>query len=73
MDIKQIRDLSVEQIGQEIDGLQKEVMKLRLGNKIGIVDNPIEIRRKKRTIARMKTVLTEKQGGAFIQLEKAGN
>ena len=63
MDVKQIREMSAEQIGQEIDGLQKEVMKLRMGNKIGTVDNPVEIREKKRTIARMKTILTEKANG----------
>jgi large subunit ribosomal protein L29 len=60
MKSEKIREMSVEGIGNEIGDLQKEVMKLRLGNRTGTVDNPLEIRRKKRTIARMKTILTEK-------------
>jgi large subunit ribosomal protein L29 len=60
MKIQDIREMSAENIGREIDSLQKEVMRLRLGNRIGTVENPVEIRYKKRTIARMKTVLTEK-------------
>ena len=60
MKIEQIREMSTEDISKEIDGLQKELMSLRMGNKIGTVDNPLEIRHKRRTIARMKTVLTEK-------------
>ncbi len=59
MKIEQIREMSSEDLIKEIDSIQKEVMNLRMGNKIGTVDNPLEIRHKRRTIARMKTVLTE--------------
>jgi len=61
MKVEQIRDMSGEEITKEIDGLQKELMKLRMANKIGTVDNPLEIRTKRRTIARMKTILVEKR------------
>ena len=60
MKVEQIREMKVEDIHKEIDGLQKELMHLRMGNKIGTVDNPLEIRHKRKTIARMKTILTEK-------------
>ena len=61
MKIEQIREMSVENIQKEIEGLQVKQMQLRMGNAIGTVDNPVEIRQNKRTIARMKTILTEKQ------------
>jgi len=60
MKIEQIREMSVQDIQTEISALQKEVMNMRMGNKIGTVENPVEIRFKKRAIARMKTILTEK-------------
>lgn len=60
MKIEQIREMNTDDIRTEITGLQKELMAMRMGNKIGTIDNPIEIRHKKKTIARMNTVLTEK-------------
>lgn len=63
MKIEQIREMSVADISKEIEGLQVKQMKLRMGNAIGTVDNPVELRQNKRTIARMKTILTEKQRG----------
>ena len=64
MKVEQIREMSDEEIVQEIDSLQKELMKLRMGNKIGTVDNPLEIRTKRRAISRMKTILVEKRAQA---------
>ena len=64
MKVDQIREMTDEQIVSEIDSLQKDLMKLRMGNKIGTVDNPLEIRTKRRTIARMKTILVEKRAQA---------
>ena len=61
MKIEQIRDMKTAEINEEIEEHQKKLMHLRMGNKIGTVENPIEIRRVKRTIARMKTILTEKK------------
>ena len=65
MKAEQIRTMKVEDIRSDIDSLEQELMHLRMSNKLGTVENPLSIRDKKRTVARMKTILTEierKQG-----------
>lgn len=60
MSIQDIREMEDGVIHEEIVNLEKEIMHLRMGNVIGSVDNPIQIRQKKRDVARMKTVLRER-------------
>ena len=60
MSIQELREMEDGVIHEEIVNLEKEIMHLRMGNVIGSVDNPIQIRQKKRAVARMKTVLRER-------------
>lgn len=60
MNIQEIRDMEDSVILEEITNAEKELMHLRMGNVIGSVDNPIQIRHKRRTVAKMKTVLRER-------------
>jgi len=57
MKVEEIREMNDQEINASIDKLEKELMHLRLGNAIGTVDNPTQIRYKRRDIARLKTVL----------------
>ena len=59
MKIEEMRAQSAENLRKEINDAQIDLMKMRMSNKIGNLDNPVDIRKRKRTIARMKTVLTE--------------
>lgn len=61
MEIHKIRELDDTTIQNEVTSLQKELMNLRLGNAIGTIENPIRIRHKRRDLARMKTVLRERE------------
>lgn len=61
MKVDQIRDMKSDEIQTQIVDMQKEVMHLRMSNAIGTSESPVEIRHKKRAIARMKTVLRERQ------------
>lgn len=61
MKIGNIRDMSDTDISQEISSLEREIMDLRMGNTIGTVENPTMIRFKKRDVARLKTVLRERE------------
>lgn len=61
MKVESIREMENDAINQEIDKTEKELMSLRMGNTIGTVDNPLEIREKRRDVARMKTVLRERE------------
>ncbi len=60
MKAKEIRNLSVEQINAKIADLKEELFNLRFQAALGSAENPSKMNEIKRTIARMKTVLTEK-------------
>lgn len=60
MKIKEIREMTNEAIVEHIANIEKELMHLRLGNAIGTVESPIQIRQKRRDIARMKTIQTQR-------------
>ncbi len=58
---KEIRELSVEEINKKIADLKEELFNLRFQAALGTAENPSRMNEIKRTIARMLTVLTEKQ------------
>ena len=59
MNVKEIRDLSNEELEKEITSLKEELYTLRFAQATGNLENPARMRDKK-TIARIKTVLTER-------------
>lgn len=60
MKIKEIREMTDEAIVEHIANTELELMHLRLGNAIGTVESPIQIRQKRRDIARMKSIQTQR-------------
>jgi len=62
MEADQIRDLSIEEIETRIDEEEEELEELAFQHAIqGRLENPIILRTKRRFIARLKTILNEKQ------------
>lgn len=57
----EIKNLSVEDIKAKLVELRVTYNKTRLAHKISPVENPIQIRDLRRTIARLETELTNKQ------------
>lgn len=65
MEADQIRDLSIEEIETRIEEEEEELGELKFQHAIqGRLENPIILRTKRRFIARLKTVLNEKQHAA---------
>ncbi len=62
MNIKEIRDKSNDELLKTLDESKKELFDLRFQKATGTVDNPMRIRELKKTIARILTVLNEKEG-----------
>lgn len=60
MNIKQIRDKSNADLEKEIDSLKEELFNLRFQKATGQLENPLRIREVRKTIARIKTVITER-------------
>jgi large subunit ribosomal protein L29 len=61
MKATEIRQKSVEEMTQELEALHKEQFNLRMQNATGQLTRSSELKRVRRDIARIKTVLNEKK------------
>ena len=59
MKVKDIRNMSVEEMNNEISSLKEELFNLRFQLATGQLENPMRIREVKKAIARIKTVQRE--------------
>lgn len=64
MNIKEVKDKSNEELLKALDESKKELFDLRFEKATGTVDNPMRIRETKKTIARILTVLKERESQA---------
>ena len=62
MKAKEIRELRVEEIVQRIDEEEALINQNKFQHAIAALQNPMQIRHSRRLIARLKTILKEKQG-----------
>ena len=62
MTINEIRELSLEELEVKVNELKQELFNLKVQKTLGQLQNTAKIRDVKRTIARLKTVVTEKTG-----------
>ena len=63
MDAKSLRDLSVEELMSKHDQLKEELFNLRFQNAVGQLKNTSRIKEVKKTIARVLTIVHEKEQG----------
>ena len=61
MTAKEIRELSNTEIAQQIETLKDELFNLRFQQATGQLTNTARLKTVKKDIARMKTVLTERE------------
>ena len=61
MNAKEIRESTVEELQNKLADLKDELYKLRFQHAINQLDNPMRISAVKRDIARVQTVICEKQ------------
>ena len=61
MKVSEIRELSTEEIKTKIVELKKELFNLSFQKATGVIEKPSRIRDLRHTIARMKTVLRERE------------
>ncbi len=57
-EIKEVRALSVEKLQEKLQELKKDLFMLRMQNQL---DNPMQIAAVKKDIARIKTIIREKE------------
>ena len=61
MELKEMRDLDKEQLLGKLETSKQDLFKLRFQHVTGQLENPIAMREKRREIARIKTVINEKE------------
>ena len=61
---EQVREMSADELRSKERELQEQLFRLRFQKSIGQLDNALKIRETRRDIARVKTVLRQKQGPA---------
>ena len=61
MKATEVRAMSVEQLNEKLDSLKKDLFFLRMQHATNQLDNPIKISAVKKDIARIKTIIREKE------------
>lgn len=62
MNAQDLREKNEAELREELSGLLREQFNLRMQRGIGQLPSPHDLRRVRRDIARVRTVLTEKKG-----------
>jgi large subunit ribosomal protein L29 len=60
MKIKELREMSVEELGARRRELRQEMLNLRVQQQIGQLENPSRIQSLRREVARIETIVTER-------------
>ena len=60
-EMKEIRGLSVEKLEEKLQELKKDLFMLRMQHATNQLDNPMQIASVKKDIARIKTIIREKE------------
>jgi large subunit ribosomal protein L29 len=58
---EELRELNAEELGGKARELHEQLFRLRLQKAVGQLDNAMKLRETRRAIARVKTVLRQKQ------------
>lgn len=61
MELKKMRDMTEVELNTELSKMKKELFNLRFQHATGQLENPVQIRELKRNIARVKTIIREKE------------
>ncbi|MGQ3889694.1 50S ribosomal protein L29 [Legionella sp. CNM-1927-20] len=66
-DNSELRELSLEQLNEELLDLRKLQFKLRMKKANGLLEKTHPIKEARRAIARVKTIMTEKVGKTYVE------
>ncbi len=68
MKVNEIRNLTNEEINVKLDEINEELFNLRFSKATGNLENPSRIKELRRTVARMKTILVERELGGTDEI-----
>ena len=61
MELKKIREMSEAELNAELIKMKKDLFNLRFQHVTGQLENPVKMRETKKDIARVKTIIREKE------------
>ncbi|PRZ02209.1 50S ribosomal protein L29 [Marinilabilia salmonicolor] len=61
MKSSEIKEMAPHEIEERIDALSQELVRMKLNHTISPLENPMKIKHTRQDIARMKTILRQKQ------------
>ena len=61
IDVAELRDLSVDELQSRAKELEDQLFRMRIQQSLGQLDAPLKLRFTRRDLARIKTVMSEKQ------------
>ena len=61
MELKKMRDMTQIELNTELSKMKKELFNLRFQHATGQLENPVKMRELKKDIARVKTIIREKE------------
>lgn len=61
MKINELRELTTKELNEKIEELKKELLNLRFANASGNLENPSKIKETRKTIARIKFIIRERE------------
>ena len=61
MELKKMRDMTETELNVELSKMKKELFNLRFQHATGQLENPVKMRELKKDIARVKTIIREKE------------
>lgn len=61
MRAEEIRKLSIEELNAKVETFKIELFELRMKKAVGELENPAKLKEVRKTIARIKTIIKEKE------------
>ncbi|MDO4746315.1 MAG: 50S ribosomal protein L29 [Bacillota bacterium] len=61
MELKKMREMSEAELNAELIKMKKDLFNLRFQHVTGQLENPVKMRETKKDIARVKTIIREKE------------
>ena len=61
MELKKMREMTEVELNTELGKMKKELFNLRFQHVTGQLENPVKMRELKKDIARVKTIIKEKE------------
>ena len=61
MELKKMREMTEVELNGELDKMKKELFNLRFQHVTGQLENPVQMREVRKNIARVKTIMREKE------------